>query len=68
MKAFDLLEALKGRAVETKSRRSVTHLTIFEATEPCLVGVISGVVTRWFSSGHFIDGLQPSDMDLVMKE
>lgn len=67
-KPFDLISALKGYDVVTKDGRLVTGLTLFPTDDPCLVGVVSGVITRWFSAGFYQSPLLPNDLDLFMKE
>lgn len=70
MRPFNLAEALAGKPVQTRSGVPVTelkHFTGVPQNQPCIVGVLEGVVIYWLADGLFFRG--PSflcDKDLVM--
>lgn len=60
---FNLLDAMRGKPVETVGGVPVTQLRRFESTEPSLVGVMNGKIYCWSFNGYSPEG---PFMSLVM--
>ena len=71
MKPFDLKKALAGEKVITRDGREVTELKSYSISDYNVVGILSGIITRWNEDGHHINSYydtEPQDTDLFMYE